>query len=149
MTGADLNGLWSAWLRDRAQIHKAGCLQSAITRALAEAVAAAARRSPPGRVEAWEDSRGRGSFAGMHRGADGTLKPDRDPFAKPPPCAMLADTLCLPGCEFGLGPTPCARTGMAEARGEPLPALPAGGVTVATVPANKALRKACNPERSW
>jgi hypothetical protein len=51
-------------------------------------------REPSGRVEAWEDSRGRGSFAGLTRGPDGTLEP-------------------------------------------------CGGVTVATVPANKALRKAC------
>jgi len=148
MTDADLTALWSAWLRDRAQIHKMIHLTSSMFRAHAEAVAAAARRSPPGRVEPWGDSRGRGSFAGLTRAPDGTLEPvpfrDRDPFAGPPPCAMLADTPCLPSCEFGLGPTPCARTGMAEAVAEPH-GQPCGGVTVATVPANKALRSACKP----
>jgi hypothetical protein len=64
MTDADLTALWSAWLRDRAQIHKMIHLTSAMFRAHAEAVAAAARRSPPaadapiGRVESWEDGRG-------------------------------------------------------------------------------------------
>jgi hypothetical protein len=75
MTDADLTALWSAWLRDKAQIHKMIHLTSAMFRAHAEAVAAAARRSPPGRVEAWEDSRGRGSFAGLVRGPDGSLEP--------------------------------------------------------------------------
>jgi hypothetical protein len=100
VTDADLTALWSAWLRDRAQIHRMINLTSAMFRAHAEAVAAAARRSPPGRVEpigrveSWEDGRGpnsnvpngdygpsareileRGSFAGMHRGPDGTLEP--------------------------------------------------------------------------
>jgi hypothetical protein len=177
MTDADLTALWSAWLRDRAQIHKMIHLTSAMFRAHAEAVAAAARRSPPGRVEpigrveSWEDGRGpnsnvpngdwpkasdhgpslgeilhRGSFAGMHRGPDGTLEPERGPdhrFAAGPPCKMLALTKCLPGCKFDTS-GPCARTGMAEAVAEPH-GQHCGGVTVATVPANKALRKACKP----
>jgi hypothetical protein len=96
VTDADLTALWSAWLKDRAQIHKMIHLTSAMFRAHAEAVAA--RRSPAGRVEPW--CRGRGSFAGLVRGHDGTLEP-------------------------------------------------CGGIEVATVPANKALRDACNPEGSW
>jgi hypothetical protein len=135
MTDADLTALWSAWLRDRAQIHKMINLTSAMFRAHAEAVAAADRRSPPGRVEALEDSRGRGSFAGLVRAPDGTLEP------------------CDPGVPHQWHDTKDGQMCAACCIERPYPpqiAPPAtGGVTVATVPANKALRKACNPEGSW
>jgi hypothetical protein len=112
MTDADLTALWSAWLKDRAQIHKMINLTSAMFRAHAEAVAAAARRSPPGRVEragrveSWEDGRGPNSNV-----PNGVVRVCSEADIYPPQIAP---------------PAP-------------------GGVTVATVPANKAMRSACKP----
>jgi hypothetical protein len=74
----------------------------------------------------------RGSFAGLTRGFDGSLEPERNPHGLVCMYGGAAKP-CLQGCgETGW----CKRT-LADN----------GGVTVATVPANKALRDACRPMR--
>lgn len=139
---ADLMAVCKLFAANPSHVERATCVHRLVALMLSEAVAAAARRSPPaaderiGRVESWEDGRGPNSNVPIDCCGCGRT----DGFCTHPGCAAA-------------GPNPARGSFAGLTRGPDGTLEPAGGVTHAypadAMPAG--LRKACEhrPEAAF